>query len=457
MRWLVGALAMGCSGEAGEAPPLPETVDSTLSTAFAGDRVVAWREHLIDDAVELAGSDGLAVGDVDGDGLEDVVSVHEDSGHVRLALRRGEGWVLSTLSSEADGAEDVDLGDVDGDGDLDAIVACEGGTLLFLRNLGDSWEEEPIVEDRGSFIRATWVDLDGDGALEVLAANKGLVLHEAGTEASPGAGTILDVLTAEPTPVSVFSPPDWRETELVRLRVPLHAVPVDLDDDGDLDVLTGGRGELDGLVWLEQSDDGFSEHTLALEDWEPLRALGLPLLNGQTLHIADLDGDGDPDVLTLFTLGAFGWLEHPGDPGQPWIAHVIGDLSPDHVIGLELADIDGDGRRDVMVGGYSKGPRLEDGDVGLDDPLGRLAWYRRPAEPHDAWTRHDVSRRKRGMFDAFAARDIDGDGDLDFYGTRGNSAPHDGVFWLEQLRVRGPVVSFQPAREQESEAVPLSR
>ena len=59
------------------------------------------------------------------------------------------------------------------------------------------------------------------------------------------------------------------------------------------------------------------------------------------------------------------------------------------------------------------------------------------------------------MFDKFIARDMDGDGDVDFIGTRGNSAPYDGVYWLEQVRTAEPVPSFQRAREVDSEEMPL--
>jgi hypothetical protein len=59
------------------------------------------------------------------------------------------------------------------------------------------------------------------------------------------------------------------------------------------------------------------------------------------------------------------------------------------------------------------------------------------------------------MFDKFVARDLDGDGDIDFIGTRGNSAPFDGVFWLEQVRSSNPVASFQAARSDESPEMPL--
>jgi len=53
------------------------------------------------------------------------------------------------------------------------------------------------------------------------------------------------------------------------------------------------------------------------------------------------------------------------------------------------------------------------------------------------------------------ARDLDGDGDMDFIGTRGNSYPYDGVFWLEQVRSASPRAAFERAREQESDEMPL--
>ena len=69
--------------------------------------------------------------------------------------------------------------------------------------------------------------------------------------------------------------------------------------------------------------------------------------------------------------------------------------------------------------------------------------------------RHDVSRRVRGMFDKFIALDLDADGDLDLVGTRGNSDPYDGVFWLEQVRSAAPQPAFDQARVTESVQLPL--
>ena len=51
--------------------------------------------------------------------------------------------------------------------------------------------------------------------------------------------------------------------------------------------------------------------------------------------------------------------------------------------------------------------------------------------------------------------DMDQDGDVDFVATRGNSAPYDGVFWLEQVRSSEPLPSFERARIDDSREAPL--
>jgi hypothetical protein len=146
------------------------------------------------------------------------------------------------------------------------------------------------------------------------------------------------------------------------------------------------------------------------------------------------------------------WLEHPATKQSPWRAHLIGSTAPDNLVGIVASDLDGDGDIDVLTGGYSGGSRTTD-ETPPAAALGRLAWFQNRGG--QGFARHDISRRQRGMFDKFVASDMDGDGDVDFLGTRGNSGSYDGLFWLEQVRSRDPRRAFTPERERESPEIPL--
>ena len=57
--------------------------------------------------------------------------------------------------------------------------------------------------------------------------------------------------------------------------------------------------------------------------------------------------------------------------------------------------------------------------------------------------------------DGDGLEDIDRDGDLDLVGTRGNSSPYDGVFWLEQVRTKAPGPACRRARAEDSREMPV--
>jgi hypothetical protein len=455
-------------GGAGDIPTMVQAGDNTF---------ISWREHLIDDeaisGIELRGSDGLEMADLDGDGYPDIVSVHESDdvydgapeGHIRIAFGSADPdrWELVTLAEgpEAGAAEDVAIGDVNGDGFLDIIAACELSHLIYFQNPGRNiragdWPRVMPVNtlDRGSFIRVFLADLNNDGRLEAISPNKGAQNPEKARQ-EPKEISFFEI------PVNPLDADGWTEHVLTRVPWPINSQPVDLDGDGDLDIVAGSVA-LTRMMWFENTGtDGnfaFTEHPITTRAGTGIDPANMLTSAGFNMEYLDVNRDGRLDIITLDTPPLLGrnlvWLEQPPRPDMPWTLHLIGTYGPDSIVGIRIADIDGDNDMDIMTGGYSLGSRLEDYVAEPGDALGRLAWWENNGRAEGTFTLHDISRRERGMFDMFMAQDMDGDGDMDFVGTRGNSGPYDGVFWLEQVRSTDQPTRFIRARASESPEFP---
>ncbi len=124
----------------------------------------------------------------------------------------------------------------------------------------------------------------------------------------------------------------------------------DIDGDGDNDVLKrSSTGE--ALVLFEYLENGTLDKHVLIEDVR---------FRGDRIDAADVDGDGDLDLATAYTKGDSDesgflaiWIENPlpdGDPSQKgtWEVREIG-MQDGYVKDLALVDFDGDGRRDLVT------------------------------------------------------------------------------------------------------------
>jgi hypothetical protein len=114
----------------------------------------------------------------------------------------------------------------------------------------------------------------------------------------------------------------------------------DLDGDGDLDALSASRSD-NKIAWYENeggSPPAFASHHLITTDAD----------GAYGVHAADLDGDGDLDVLSAsIDDGGVAWYENDGSSPPAFDAHEI-TTGADSAAWVHAADLDGDGDLDVV-------------------------------------------------------------------------------------------------------------
>jgi len=284
--------------------------------------------------------------------------------------------------------------DVDGDGWMDIVnAAWHSQSLFWIRNPGSPGGRFEVVEiDRpGNMETALLSDINGDGLLDILPA-------------------------INSTPAWFEARLSGKKTSWIKRELPLeskgHGIGAgDIDGDGHSDVVTPHG-------WLRQRP-GFQWEWCT--EFEAAGSTSVPVL------VHDVDGDGDTDIIwgMAHDYGLY-WLEQSSveKSKRTWKKHLIDD-SWSQVHFLVLADLDKDGREDLITG---KRYRAHNGkDPGSEDPL-CVYWYR--FEPNrKSWVRNTIAEGSGvGFGISTDAADIDGDGDVDIVAP-GKS----GLYLLENL------------------------
>jgi hypothetical protein len=365
----------------------------------AGVRFPQFQAHLV---ARLPGGYKVAVVDIDRDGKPDIVGLATTPSC--LAWYKNPTWERHLLTSGAKEFIDLAPQDIDGDGRTDLAVADDfgmsrtnsGGLVHWLQCPPDPTQEWPIhgIGAEPTSHRLRWADLDGDGHKELVVApimgrNAKAPLWDVGVRLA--FYRVPQPPTTEPWKPIVI---DDRLTVLHGLYI------VDWDHDGRDDILTASfegvhlyqsQGQGDKLSWKktrlgagEQTDPtkrGASEIALGklgsderrflatIEPWHgdkvvvytPGRApdalwqrevIDATFNEGHALICADLDGDHKDEIIAGYRgKGSSLYIYRCQDSvGKKWerIALDEGDMAAS---GLAVADINGDGRPDIIAVG----------------------------------------------------------------------------------------------------------
>lgn len=262
--------------------------------------------------------------------------------------------------------------------------------FVFLNAYSQFGPQRIITLESGTVNSAYTVDIDGDGDKDIVTSCRSGDFNVGWLENLDGKGN--------------FGPPHTIVNNLFGQSYSVYAA--DLDGDGDVDILTTAYS-LDRVIWYENLD--------GLGNFSSQNVISGNADGAFSVIAADLDGDGDNDIISASEFSGLAWHENIDGQGDFSFRKIIDDniISSRSVV---AADMDGDGDLDIVANG-------------LAPNTVRIFWY----ENLDGLGNFGPLRVIRD-FTVYAnvifVADADGDGDMDVFSA--SPGDHE-VAWHENI------------------------
>jgi len=292
------------------------------------------------------------------------------------------------------------VGDLDNDGDYDLLIGDIDGKLHFYRNTGSKsaavYNKEATFQsniDVGTGSNPTLVELNGDGKLDLIIGNwEWIESYYINTGSSAEADFTLDPSTYDGLDVGFNS----------------AAAFYDLNNDGLQDLVIGHKQYSLEHPLLTYINNG----TQTMPVWEEHTSYFPEVAGILERHVApvfaDMDNDGDKDLIAGSWDGRLYYFESTGTPDNPeWTYRPTFFLAIDvgnHSIPA-VGDIDGDGDLDLTVG-------EEIGELAYFPNIGTVSEPVFDIAESDTTTYDNIDV---GNNSAPTLMDFDADGDLDLF------------------------------------------
>lgn len=385
---------------------------SLLFISVYSQQAEPWAYHIIDNS--SSGADGVRLDDVNHDGLLDITSGWEEGGVTKVYINPGfsaarEKWPAVIVGSSPD-VEDAVFVDLDDDGAVDVISSCEGPTNTLFVNWAPakpvnylnsaSWTTLAIPASIGrmQWMYCTPVQIDGQNGVDLVAGGK-----QEGAE--------IGWLESPQDPRRLS---DYKYHKLCDIGWVMSIIAHDMDNDDDMDIVVSGKDEPPmGVFWLENPGYGETQYL----PWQKHEVSPLEE-KAKFIKIADLDSDGLLDLVVTAS-PAVVFYKRLDLSGELWASHSITfEGCTGSGKSLTVGDLDQDGREDIVFVRHET-----------------VVWLSYETDPTDSiWIAHEISDDYGIKFDRVEILDFDGDEDLDVLTceeNEGSGSVGIGVFWYE--------------------------
>ena len=284
---------------------------------------INFTEHTVG---QLGEASSVYAVDLDTDGDVDILGSGYEVRQIACWLNDGDQeFSFDVIAAGFNGAVSVHAADINADGNLDVIAgATNDGSIRWWAGDGEGNFNENVITNNFRTVRAIYpVDLDSDGDVDVLGASYSN--HVINWWENDGNG-------------------NFSEQSVGANYARANSVyAVDIDSDGDIDVISGsGWGEEVAVWWENNGNEQFQRNNL----------------NGgaaSVVYAEDIDSDGDMDILGGAQYSdAFYWWENNGEGDPEFQVHMISDQVNDPA-GLSVADLDADGDNDLLCAVWAEG------------------------------------------------------------------------------------------------------
>lgn len=380
------------------------SVAMSSSSAEAQQVQRPWKRHTIDQSGK--GADGVRLMDVDGDAREDIVTGWEQSGHVcvyfqprPVGLRKP--WPRA-LVGRVPAVEDAVAVDLDSDGTPEVISCHEGAekSVMVHRFVADrkhpvrtdlirsgSWQSTAIesCQNKSRWMFAAPL-LDRDRSVQAIVV--------ASKEPSGQVSLLVPTgaISSETDNDASKTIENWRRNQLQKAGWVMSLVAIDMDVDGDQDIVVSDRkGPRRGVYWLENpgaerlvNGSAWKRHDVGGKDFEVMFLDAAPdrilvatrnrvTLDFEREHDGGWKQSSHNNPAGILGGKAVRWLDDSkqrfvfssntgvgkGDNKKSgvWIVSTDANVPPIDVSGIEgvkydrieVRDLDGDGDRDVIT------------------------------------------------------------------------------------------------------------